>query len=155
MVVHIRGLMVIATLSFLLLAAVVAVHAQGTDIIGELDALKYRANDLSGRMENEVLDLRGAYGTVNSTRALSADDRTHVRSMADKAVKDAGGWDGEITDIRRGLWDVESRYDARQMSRVNATIAEGRMDILRHDLDRLQGMSTEARILADRIMRGA
>lgn len=155
MVVHIRGLMVVAALSFLLLAAVVAVHAQGTDIMGELDALKYRANDLSGRMENEVLDLRGAYDTVNSTRALSADDRTQVRSMADKAVKDASGWDGEITDIRRGLWDVESRYDARRMSRVNATIAEGRMDILRHDLDRLQGMSTEARILADRIVRGA
>lgn len=154
MVVHIKGFTVVSLLALLLLAAV-AVHAQGTDVMKDLDALKYRVNDLSSRMELGVAELQGAENTVNATHALSASDRVQVRSMAKKGVADADQWDGEITDLQKGLWEIQSRYEPSQMSRVNATIAEGKMNILTNDVQRLREMSADARILSDRIMRAA
>ena len=67
------------------------------------------------------------------------------------AIADANRYDGEINSVEQGLNTVASQYRPAAMSRVNGTIAEGKMDILRSDIASLRNDTAALRLSAERI----
>ncbi|OPY25685.1 MAG: hypothetical protein A4E28_03012 [Methanocella sp. PtaU1.Bin125] len=132
-----------------------AAMAQGQNdgaVLGELDALKYRLNNVSDTLGPELIRLQKAeYRVYEQRERLTLPQRLDAIDLANEAVARADRYEGEIDSVEQGLNAAASRYRPAAMSRVNATIAEGKMDILRADITRLRSDTAALRLSAERI----
>lgn len=146
-------------LAILLLASVLllggaAMAQQQNDgtVTGDLDMLKYRLNNVSDRLSPELIRMQTTeYRVYEQHERLTLPQRFDAMDEANAAIANADWYDSEIDSVEQGLDAVASQHRPAAMSRVNATIAEGKMDILRSDIASLRKDTAALRLSAERI----
>ncbi len=148
-----KVLAILLLASVLLLGGVaMAQQHNGGTVMGDLDALKYRLNNVSDQLSPELISMQTTeYRVYEQHAGLTPAQRQAALAQANMASADANRYDGEINSVEQGLNTVASQYRPYAMSRVNGTIAEGKMQILRSDIASLRNDTASLRLSADRI----
>jgi hypothetical protein len=132
-------------------AAMAQQHNGGT-VMGDLDALKYRLNNVSDQLSPELIRMQTTeYRVYEQHASLTPAQRQDALAQANTAIAEADRYDREINSVEQGLEMAASQYRPAAMSRVNGTIAEGKMQILRSDIASLRNDTASLRLSADRI----
>lgn len=150
-----KVLAIILLATVLLVGAAMAQQDNGA-VMGQLDALKYRLNDVSDRLGPELIHMQATEYRVYEQRAgFTPAQRQAALAEANGAIADADRYDAEIRRVEQGLDAVTAQYRPAALSRVNGTIAEGKMGVLRADIDTLRNDTGALRLSADRIRQMA
>ncbi|WP_424358283.1 hypothetical protein [Methanocella sp. MCL-LM] len=148
---------IVATLLLACTAAGVAVaqKVSGEPVLNDLDSLTLRADDLSNRVESQLVDLNIASGSGNNTSATGTANPDAIRSIAARGVSNADTYEAQLSEIEKGLWAIQSRYNQEQYGHGDATAIESRMSYLENRIGHIRNMINDMRISADRISRTA
>ncbi len=129
-----------------------AQQQNGGTVMGDLDMLKYRLNNVSDQLSPELIHMQTTeYRVYEQHASFTPAQRQGAIAEANTAIADADRYDSEINSVEQGLNAVTSQYRPAALSRVNATIAEGKMNILRADIASLRNDTTALRLSAERI----
>ena len=148
---------IVATLLLACTAAGVAVaqKVSGEPVLNDLDSLTLRADDLSNRVESQLVDLNIAAGSGNNASAVLVGNPQAVRSIAERGVSNADTYEAQLSEIEKGLWSIQSQYDPNRYGHGDATGIESRMSYLENRIGHIRNMISDMRISADRISRAA
>lgn len=157
-------ILVIVLLAYPVGTAIAAAESGAGSIMNDLDALKYRTDDLSNRVESELTDLNIVESSLsNSDRSLSNSDRSlnntsvttgvNTTQLAQRGAIHADGYERLLTDVEKSFWAIESHYDPGKFSNKDDTAIESRMSAIQGEIDRTRSMLNDMRITADRIER--
>ena len=134
----------------------VAQKVSADPVLSELDSLTLRADNLSDRVESHLVDLNvaGGAGNNNATGVLAGNPEA-LGMMAERGKNTADTYEAELSEIEKGLWDIQSRYNPEQYGHGDATAVESRMSYLENRIGHIRNMINDVRIAADRIGRAA
>lgn len=151
-----KVLAIILLATVLLVGVAMAQQDSSGTVMGQLDALKLRLNNVSDRLGPELIHVQTTEYRVYEEHAnITPAQRLAALAEANGAIAGADRYDSEINGVEQGLNAVASQYRPTALSRVNGTIAEGKMLILRTDIASLRNNTASLRLSADRIRQMA
>lgn len=157
MVLGMKLTVIIVAISLLACMAMGTAMAQqkvsGTAMLSELDSLTLRADELSNSVESQLVDLNIAAGRANNTSVTGVESPDAIRSIAARGVSNADAYQAQLSEIEKGLWAIQSRYNAEQYGHGDATAIESRMSYLENRIGHIRNMISDMRISADRVSR--
>ncbi|WP_048198423.1 hypothetical protein [Methanocella arvoryzae] len=132
----------------------VAQKVSADPVLSELDSLALRADNLSDSVESQLVDMNVAAGAgENNATGVPESDPGALRMMAERGKNNADTYEAQLSEIEKGLRDVQSRYDPEQYGHGDATAIESRMSYLENRIGHIRNMINDVRAAADRIGR--
>lgn len=146
---------IVATLLMACMVTGVAVAQKASPdaVLKELDSLTLKTDDLSNSVESQLVDMNIALNSMNNTTAAPANRADSLRSIASRGTSDADAFEAQLSELEKGLWTIQSRYDPGKYGNKDATAIESRMSYLQSRISYTRNMINDMRIAADRINR--